>query len=378
MRRLWALFEAERGTPDERRVAERDVRRSAVAFTRAHLDISYAEASEALSLSERTLRSWDASWKEDRLACDSRGRPTKDATEADRTRLLGLLWVLGPTTGYETLRPYLPDVGRHELRRILRTTRKVWKRLDRVGALALSWTRPGAVWAMDFTDAPLPIEGRYPRILLVRDLSSGATLLALPCEDETARTTVEALRALFLQHGAPLVLKADNGSAFIAGVTKALCFSFGVTLLYSPPYYPAYNGACEAGVGAIKTRVHFLSARAGRAGEWTLDDVEGARLMANETGRPFGANGPVPEVSWNERRPIDDVERDFFLEDVARSFDAETTELRHTLGREPDPVERASCDRAAIARTLCEHKLLEFKTRRVSLPITSLFSAIFS
>jgi transposase InsO family protein len=291
---------------------------------------------------------------------------------------LGLLWVLGPTTGWETLRPYLPDVGRRELRRLLRRTRKAWKRLDRVGALALSWKRPGTVWAMDFTDAPRPIEGLYPRMLLVRDLASGQTLLALPCEDETAWTAVAALKSLFLEHGAPLVLKADNGSAFIAHTMKALCFSFGVTLLYSPTYYPAYNGACEAGVGAIKTRVHHLAARAGRPGEWTLDDVEGARLQANETGRPLGASGPVPEERWNARRPIGDLERDLFLEDVARNLDTEQSLRGFTSEREPDPVERASCDRAAIARTLGEHGLLEFRTRRVTPPISSLFSAIFS
>jgi hypothetical protein len=150
-----------------------------------------------------------------------------------------------------------------------------------------------------------------------------------------------------------------------------------VTLLYSPPYYPAYNGACEAGVGSIKTRAHHLAARAGRAGEWTLDDVEGARLHSNETGRPFGAHGPRPRDRWNLRRPIAEADRDFFLEDVARNFDTERSRRGFAQG-EPDRVELASIERAAISRTLEEHGLLTFKTRPVSPPIPSLISAIFS
>jgi hypothetical protein len=37
----------------------------------------------------------------------------------------------------------------------------------------LHWTRPGAVWAIDFAEPPLPIEGSYSRLLAVRDLASG-------------------------------------------------------------------------------------------------------------------------------------------------------------------------------------------------------------
>ncbi|MGH9390570.1 MAG: DDE-type integrase/transposase/recombinase, partial [Vicinamibacteria bacterium] len=373
-----ALLNAVRGSPHERRQAERRVRFRAIAWARAYSTLSREEQAESLHLSSRTLRDWHDQWITDRLSPESRGRPPKEATREDRARMLGLLWVLGPGTGWETLRPHFPGAGRREIRRLLKRTRKLWAKLDRVGALALTWTRPGTVWAMDFTEPPRPIEGRYPRMFLVRDLSSGMTLLALPCEDETAATAVAGLRSLFLEHGAPLLLKADNGSAFIAEAMKALCFAFGATLLYSPPHYPAYNGACEAGVGSIKTRAHHLAARVGRAGEWTLNDVEGARLLANEVGRPFGASGSVPRERWNLRRPIAEAERDFFREDAARNFETERSRRGFTLDREPDDVELASIERAAIARTLEEHGFLTYKTRRVSPPIHSLFSAIFS
>src|SRR5271163_2251456 len=44
----------------------------------------------------------------------------------------------------------------------------------------------------------------------------------LPAMDESAATAVAALGTLFRQHGAPLVLKSDNGSAFIAKETQRL------------------------------------------------------------------------------------------------------------------------------------------------------------
>jgi len=83
----------------------------------------------------------------------------------------------------------------------------------------LHWRRPGTVWAIDFAEPPLSIEGSFDYLLAVRDLASGMQLLWLPVTDETARTAMAGLEALFRQHGPPLVLKSDNGSAFIAGAS---------------------------------------------------------------------------------------------------------------------------------------------------------------
>ena len=61
-------------------------------------------------------------------------------------------------------------------------------------------------------------------------------------------------RRLFLALGAPLVLKTDNGTHFTAESVELLLREHGITRLLSPPYLPAYNGACEAGHGSVKTR----------------------------------------------------------------------------------------------------------------------------
>lgn len=391
MSRIRELTSADaRLRPYLRRNAERAVRRATVAWSRAMPGISYAEKASRLHLSARTLRTWVKGWREDGLAPRQRGRPADRADADDVARMLGLLWVLGPSTGWDTLSPYFEHVSRNELRGLLKRARKLWKRLSRRGCLALKWEVAGTVWAMDFTDPPSPVEGQYPKLLLVRDLASGKTLLALPCPDETAETAIAALKCLFLEHGAPLVLKSDNGAAFIAELMAEFLSRERVIWLPSPPHYPEYNGACEAGGGSIKTRAHHLSARAGRPGRWTLGDVEGARLLSNELGRPGGAGGPTPAERWNTRSPVQPCDRDRLYQAVLRELDAESArrDMRNPPcpllagtgkpRRRPDDVEFASRWRAAVARALVDRGLLHFKTRRVSPPISAFLAAVFS
>src|SRR5260370_12020073 len=135
---------------------------------------------------------------------------------------------------------------RAELEDLVKRYRRVWRRRHQYAPYSLHWQRSGAVWAMDFSEPPQPIEGIYPYLFAVRDLASHQQLLWLPVLDMTAATAVEALRALLVLHGAPLVLKADNGSAFLADATQDFLVSWGVNLLFSPPHTPGYNGSVEA------------------------------------------------------------------------------------------------------------------------------------
>ena len=60
--------------------------------------------------------------------------------------------------------------------------------------------------------------------------------------------------AVFAEHGPPLVLKSDNGSHFTGGNFPDLLAAHRVEHLLSPPYWPRYNGAVEAGIHALKDR----------------------------------------------------------------------------------------------------------------------------
>jgi transposase InsO family protein len=183
-----------------------------------------------------------------------------------------------------------------------------------------------------------------------------------------AGQTIAALKSLIIECGAPLVLKSDNGSAFTAAEVKSFLAERNIYHLLSPPQLPSYNGACEAGIGSLKTRAHHEAARHDRAGEWTCDDVEGARLQANETARPGGFHAPTPNEQWRMQLLLAPQERANFQEavDCYRSQEQCKAVL---AGVAPGVSFQARIDRRAITRALVACGLLSLRRRRITLPI---------
>jgi hypothetical protein len=342
------------------RSLERDIRADAVALLRraAGQGLRLKEVAARLGISARTLARWSAQQQRGRLATRPRGRPAQRAARALRRRLLALLGLLGPRTGVATLQALCPGMARREVRDLLRRYHRAWRRRRRLLTRRLHWTRPGTVWAIDFAEPPQPIEGRYRRLLAVRDLASGYQLLWLPVPDESAAVAVAALTALFHEHGAPLVLKTDNGSAFIAAEFEALLAAWGVWQLISPPRMPRYNGSCEAGIGSMKGRTHHESTRQGRPGEWTCEDAEAARLQANETARPWGSSGPTPEEAWAGRQPVGAAERPSFATAVRRQQRKARRRQGHPPTGSPDRMAEAAVNRVALREALVRRGLL--------------------
>jgi transposase InsO family protein len=194
-------------------------------------------------------------------------------------------------------------------------------------------------------------------------------LLWLPVADATAATVVEALTILFVVHGAPLVLKSDNVSAFGAAVVQRLLAAWGVKNLFSPPRVPKYNGSIEAGIGSLTTRTERHAAQQGRPGFWSWDDTEAARQEANATARPRGENGPSPEEAWNSREPISTGERQGFEQTVARLQEEEAQAQGGPPTNPRDEQSIRARDRRAIRRALVEHGHLYFRRRRIPPPI---------
>jgi len=224
---------------------------------------------------------------------------------------------------------------------------------------------------MDYAEAPCWIDGEMRYILAVRDLASGQQLLWLPLGEATAQTTIEQLAWLFACYGAPLVLKSDNGSAFCAEGMCGFLRSHGVWPLFSPPGTPAYNGACEAGIGSMKQRTAYQAERDGRLGGWTSQDLEIARRQANETARPRGPKGPTPAQAWGRRDAITADERRSFAETVTR-LEPEIRRRRNLpLEVELDCRTRNQVQREALRRALVAHGYLLFTRRRIPIPIRS-------
>lgn len=319
-----------------------------------------------LGVVARTMRRWRASWRTERLRAKPRGRPVISVHRSVRQAVIAVLAFFGPEVGVPTLEWIFPQVSRSVLADLQRRYRRLARLNLRALLHQLRWHRAGAVWAADFCTPPLPIDGVYLRIVNVRDLASGRQLLALPVLDETASTAIQALDVLLRWCGVPLVLKVDNGSAFIAGETRAWAAAHGIHLLYSPPVTPAYNGSIEAGTGSIETRAYHHAARHARPWEWTCDDVESARRQANEIARPQGRKGPTPDEAWTRREPIRDDERAAFAE-VYRSHEAaERRERGVQDGVQLQRAEQASIDRLALGHTLMELGFLSIRRRRIT------------
>lgn len=286
------------------------------------------------------------------------------ATPAQRRDVLDFLALHGAQCALATLGDHFPGIARRDLACLLHCARREAHDVAAGGFYrAVTWFGAGRTWALDHTEPPTPVDGCYRFVLTVRDLASGCTLAAAAVERADARSTIDILRALFAQHGPPLVLKADNGAAFTADETRDFLRDRGVALLLSPPRTPRYNGACEAGNGTIKHLAHQLACRHDRPHCWALDDLEGARLLANRriTARDVWL---TPEQRFDQRAPIADAERDRFAAAVA---------ARRAARREvesPIPIPKVAADaleRRAIADALSDTGVITIRSRRLRL-----------
>jgi transposase InsO family protein len=293
------------------------------------------------------------------------GAPALTATPDQRRQVQDFLLLHGCHYGVRVLQEHFPVISRRDLQWLLFAARRAAHECVRAHRYwALTWTAPGRVWAMDFTEPPTPIDGRYRVILTARDLASGCTLAAMPCVTDDAAATIDVLTALFAEHGPPLVIKADNGPAFIARATRALLRRHRVHLLYSPAYTPSYNGACEAGNGVIKVLAHELAVRHGRPAHWTSNDIEAARLLANRR-RADRSQDDTPEQRFAARSVISDHERDQLDQAIPARRRAALASLRVATKGGPRTIGADALDRQAIADAL---RLLGVYTIR-SLPV---------
>ena len=235
---------------------------------------TFAEASDLLDMSARTLRQWDHDYSCGHLEVVPRGRPATRASVVERQAVLNFVRQADRRVGVPTLRTAFPTLGRNELADLVTRRRQAVHERYHETVHVLHWQQPGRVWAIDFAEPSLigaswslpAVDGLYPYVLAVRNLASGYQLAWLPLAEATAEATQAALAHLFAVHGAPLVLKMDNGSAFRAEALKEFLREKSVIELYSPPHQPSYNGSIEATIGSLKKRTDQQAAWAGHPG----------------------------------------------------------------------------------------------------------------
>ncbi len=316
-----------------------------------------------LGIDCRTLRGWRGVVAQ---VPRSLGAPAGTSTPQQVRQVSDFLLLWGVDVGVPVLHDHFPAIARGELARLLWLARARQKAALNGGwRCSLEWTCVGSVWAIDYTESPAPIDGCYDYVLVLRDLASGYTIDAWPTVKADAETTVACLTRALVQHGAPLVLKADNHGHFVNAQVDGLLGEWGVTFLPSPPYTPSYNGSCEAGIGGIKTRVAHLAMRHGDPAHWTSNHVESGRLQGNRT--DVDGRGAIPEQIWAGRTPIAAAERERFRASVAALEQRHIAEADAAC-REPFPD---AIRRRATADALTGAGFLAIRSRPVHQPLLS-------
>ena len=299
-----------------------------------------------------------------------RGRPCKESTALEKLEALELLHREGPHLGLPTLRACLPMIPRCQWRDLQQHYRQWWQRRNRFVQQKLTWHRAGSVWAVDFSTPPTPIDGVSPRIFAVRDVASGMQLAWQPVTDETAAVAVTALRALLHEHGAPRVIKSDNGSAFKSRAWKMLLEAWQVTPLYSPPVTPRYNGACEASNGSMKLRTLMLAIKTGDDKRWTGEQLAAATQQANQLHRSARPSNPTAQEKWSCRPTIEEVDRKEFGKVLDKWRSKLHNQLREANSEESITASQlAREERRAVTQSLVELGYLSVAWRSKSLPI---------
>jgi transcriptional regulator with XRE-family HTH domain len=313
------------------RQREEQVRRAAVvvsAWARGR-GLTQRDVARKLGLSARSLRRWPG---REAVNWTARGRPVVRAERRQRQEVLEWLAEVGPRVGVPQLRRAFAALPRAELEDLLRRYRRVCRRCG--GPVArLQWTQAGAVWAADWAWPPEPVEGWYERLLSVRDLASGSQLTWRPVAREDGATAAWLLERLFTEHGAPLVLKVDNGPAWRAAEVAAVLARWRVVKLPSPAYEPSYNGAVEAGIGSLKGRTEEKAWQRGEPGQWTWEDAEAARREANERSRPMGRDGESAREVWAARPEVTAEDREELVAEARRitAADAERSAAEQSV-----------------------------------------------
>jgi transposase InsO family protein len=367
--------------PTARQCLQQDIRREAVACYHALHDggLTLEQCGQLLHLAPRTLRAWDQDRRGVTPGLAAVGRPPARSPLPVRQAILDYLQLTGPGIGVPTLHDYFRDVARAELADLLARYRAVYRARSTRCPRVLHWQTPGRVWAADFTTPSRyglggvlpPIvgdAGSYPYVLAVRDLASGCMLAWLPLPALTEEVTAEVLARLFALHGAPLVLKVDNGSAFRAAAFQELLEASGVLALYSPPSCPGYNGAIEAAIGSLKKRTEEQAQAQHRPGQWTTADLAAAQAQANAS-HPRRLNGRTPAAVWAARPALAPLERVVFALTVERQRFQAREELGIAQEASLDHWRTSAVDRQAIERALVEHGYLLFTRRRIPLPL---------
>jgi transposase InsO family protein len=191
-----------------------------------------------------------------------------------------------------------------------------------------------------------------------------------PVRDASVIEVLRVLETLVRAHGPPLVLKSDNGSAFISDAMSDWLERWGIVSLLSPVRMPRFNGACEAGIGAAKRRTEYLAAKQGRYLDWSANDLFAAQEWANIEHYPSGFAAGTSAGRFAARNPIDLGERATFHAAVVQYAQKIITESCTDESELTDTL-RTVYHRRAVRQVLVDLAYLVITRRSIPLPYNS-------
>ena len=331
----------------DRRAAAKRVAQDDVATFHQRHRVALRTLADEILVPASTLHRWCARAPARALS----GRPRLPFGRPDHDEVRSAIVAVAARTTVAALKQQFPHITRAVLAAMLRQVRRELRVARRRHLAQLTWRWPGTVWAGDFTH----LDARAAA-LCIRDLPSGNVLHAGIADAESSAIALTTLEGLFEQHGPPLVIKLDNGPAFVAERTKELLAAHDVLPLYSPPGCPAYNGACEAGHRPLKnTAVDLCNLDSGSALEQYL--APAARLL-NDRPRGCAAGADSAAQIWSARTPLPARLRQDLARRRAHHLRVRSEASGIAERDRPDHALAASLDRYAIREALFELDLL--------------------
>jgi transposase InsO family protein len=250
-----------------------------------------------------------------------------------------------PAIGLPKLRRLIPGLPKNAAAAFLKHLKRLRRRRRKRYWRRLRWLLPGAVWAIDGTWLDVPVDARGRRALVVVELHSKKVLCLDSVPGERGGAAVACLKRLIAKHGAPLVLKADNGSAFRSKAVAELCRQHGITLLHSPVRRPRFNGTCEV------------------SGRWAKRRAQAAAQLRGSTDRLTQADHDCAVTFRGEMARVDDAMRARFRDIVAEQLAVVIAEQGLAGDADLSDHVRRSLERVAVQQALTRCHILSIEGR---------------
>jgi hypothetical protein len=160
-----------------------------------------------------------------------------------------------PAAPGRLIRAFRQSLSRRRVRSFIARLRRRQLRRLREAKLHVTWHLPNLAWAIDALHLQTSPADPGVVVVLARDLASHFHFEPLVLKAESAMHNLDWLRRLCSRHGAPLLLKRDNGAPFNAAILDGFLAAKIILPLNSPIRRPSYNGAVEHAVGSFKRAV---------------------------------------------------------------------------------------------------------------------------